>query len=103
MRTESNAYMEQLTNLIISDHELDAIANALNKLMSGTSATSVMLWTKVVKLLPLKEPVQNVMRHHLEPYWLAHSPLLVMLQSYSVKKISALFFSRECMRIFILQ
>lgn len=38
--------MEQLTNLIISDHELDTIANALNKLMSGTSATSVMLLDK---------------------------------------------------------
>ena len=46
MRTESEAYMEQLTNLIISDHELDTIANALNKLMSGTSATSVMLLDK---------------------------------------------------------
>jgi predicted regulator of Ras-like GTPase activity (Roadblock/LC7/MglB family) len=38
--------MEQLTNLIISDHELDTIANALNKLMSDTSATSVMLLDK---------------------------------------------------------
>ena len=46
MRTESDAYMEQLSNLIISDHELDTIANALNKLMSGTSATSVMLLDK---------------------------------------------------------
>jgi predicted regulator of Ras-like GTPase activity (Roadblock/LC7/MglB family) len=46
MRTESDAYMEQLTNLIISDHELDTIANALNKLMSDTSATSVMLLDK---------------------------------------------------------
>jgi predicted regulator of Ras-like GTPase activity (Roadblock/LC7/MglB family) len=46
MRTESDAYMEQLTNLIISDHELDTIANALNKLMSGTSASSVMLLDK---------------------------------------------------------
>ena len=46
MRTESEAYMEQLTNLIISDHELDTITNALNKLMSDTSATSVMLLDK---------------------------------------------------------
>src|SRR5438309_3498667 len=46
MRTESDAYMEQLTNLIISDHELDTIANALNKLMNDTSATSVMLIDK---------------------------------------------------------
>ena len=38
--------MEQLTNLIISDHELETIANALNKLMSCTSATSVMLMDK---------------------------------------------------------
>jgi len=38
--------MEQLTNLIISDHELDTIANSLVKLMSGTSATSVMLLDK---------------------------------------------------------
>jgi predicted regulator of Ras-like GTPase activity (Roadblock/LC7/MglB family) len=38
--------MEQLTNLIISDHELDTIANTLNKLMSDTSATSVMLLDK---------------------------------------------------------
>src|SRR5258707_10737101 len=37
------AYMEQLTNLIISDHELTAIATALNKLMNDTSAPSVML------------------------------------------------------------
>ena len=46
MRTESDSYMEQLTNLIISDHELDTITNALNKLMSDTSATSVMLLDK---------------------------------------------------------
>lgn len=46
MRTESDAYMEQLSNLIISDHELDTITNALNKLMSDTSATSVMLLDK---------------------------------------------------------
>src|SRR6266699_7073962 len=46
MRTESDAYMEQLTNLIISDHELDTITNALKKLMSDTSATSVMLLDK---------------------------------------------------------
>ncbi len=38
--------MEQLTNLIISDHELDTIADSLTKLMSGTSATSVMLLDK---------------------------------------------------------
>ncbi len=46
MRTESDPYMEQLTNLIISDNELDTIANSLNKLMSDTSATSVMLLDK---------------------------------------------------------
>jgi predicted regulator of Ras-like GTPase activity (Roadblock/LC7/MglB family) len=38
--------MEQLTNLIISDHELDTISHALNKLMNDTSATSVMLLDK---------------------------------------------------------
>jgi predicted regulator of Ras-like GTPase activity (Roadblock/LC7/MglB family) len=38
--------MEQLTNLIISDHELDTITDALKKLMSDTSATSVMLLDK---------------------------------------------------------
>jgi predicted regulator of Ras-like GTPase activity (Roadblock/LC7/MglB family) len=38
--------MEQLTNLIISDHELDSITDALKKLMSDTSATSVMLLDK---------------------------------------------------------
>jgi len=46
MCTEGEAYMEQLTNLIISDHELDTITNALNKLMNDTSATSVMLLDK---------------------------------------------------------
>ena len=46
MFTEGEAFMEQLTNLIISDHELDTITNALNKLMSDTSATSVMLLDK---------------------------------------------------------
>jgi predicted regulator of Ras-like GTPase activity (Roadblock/LC7/MglB family) len=38
--------MEQLTNLIISDHELASISTALNKLMNDTSATSVMLLDK---------------------------------------------------------
>ncbi len=38
--------MEQLTNLIISDHELDTITSTLNKLMNETSATSVMLLDK---------------------------------------------------------
>jgi predicted regulator of Ras-like GTPase activity (Roadblock/LC7/MglB family) len=46
MCTEGDAYMEQLTNLIISDHELDTITDALKKLMSDTSATSVMLLDK---------------------------------------------------------
>ena len=38
--------MEQLTNLIISDHELGVISTALNKLMNDTNATSVMLIDK---------------------------------------------------------
>jgi predicted regulator of Ras-like GTPase activity (Roadblock/LC7/MglB family) len=38
--------MEQLTNLIISDHELDTITTALHKLINDTSATSVMLLDK---------------------------------------------------------
>jgi predicted regulator of Ras-like GTPase activity (Roadblock/LC7/MglB family) len=38
--------MEQLTNLIISDHELGTITHALQKLMNDTSATSVMLLDK---------------------------------------------------------
>ncbi|MBA2284445.1 MAG: roadblock/LC7 domain-containing protein [Ktedonobacteraceae bacterium] len=38
--------MEQLTNLVISDRELTTITTALNKLMSDTSATSVMLLDK---------------------------------------------------------
>src|SRR6266496_4463194 len=46
MCTEGDAYMEQLTNIIISDHELDIITNVLHKLMSDTSATSVMLLDK---------------------------------------------------------
>src|SRR5713101_1653116 len=38
--------MEQLTNLIISDRELDAISSTLTKLMHDTSAASVMLIDK---------------------------------------------------------
>jgi predicted regulator of Ras-like GTPase activity (Roadblock/LC7/MglB family) len=38
--------MEQLTNLIISDHEIGVISTALNKLMNDTNATSVMLIDK---------------------------------------------------------
>ncbi|MEO7020247.1 MAG: roadblock/LC7 domain-containing protein [Ktedonobacteraceae bacterium] len=38
--------MEQLTNLIISDRELTTISATLSKLMSDTSATSVMLLDK---------------------------------------------------------
>ena len=44
--TEDGAYMEQLTNLIISERELAIIAIALNKLMNDTGATSVMLLDK---------------------------------------------------------
>src|SRR5215470_16357496 len=44
--TEGSAYVEQLTNLIISDRELAIITTALNKLMHDTSATSVMLIDK---------------------------------------------------------
>jgi len=51
MCTEGDAYMEQLTNLIISDHELDTITDALKKLMSDTSATSVMLLDKSGKVI----------------------------------------------------
>lgn len=39
-------YMEQLTNLIISDRELTIIKSLLSKLMSDTSASSVMLLDK---------------------------------------------------------
>src|SRR5579863_8853198 len=45
-RTGGSAYMEQLTNLIISDRELTFITTALNKLMNDTNATSVMLIDK---------------------------------------------------------
>lgn len=38
--------MEQLTNLVISDRELDLISSTLTKLMNDTSATSVMLIDK---------------------------------------------------------
>mgnify|MGYP002401881095 CR=1 FL=1 len=38
--------MEQLTNLIISDHELALISTVLYKLMNDTSASSVMLLDK---------------------------------------------------------
>jgi predicted regulator of Ras-like GTPase activity (Roadblock/LC7/MglB family) len=38
--------MEQLTNLIISDRELAIISTSLHKLMTDTSATSVMLLDK---------------------------------------------------------
>lgn len=38
--------MEQLTNLIISDRELAIISTTLSKLMSDTSATSVLLLDK---------------------------------------------------------
>ncbi len=38
--------MEQLTNLVISDRELTTITASLNKLMSDTNATSVMLIDK---------------------------------------------------------
>ena len=38
--------MEQLTNLVISDRELATITTSLNKLMSDTNATSVMLIDK---------------------------------------------------------
>src|SRR5207302_1585635 len=44
--TEDSAYMEQLTNLVISDRELAIISTALNKLMNDTNATSVMLIDK---------------------------------------------------------
>src|SRR5216684_6859081 len=44
--TEGSAYMEQLTNLIISDRELAIISTALNKLVLDTSASSVMLIDK---------------------------------------------------------
>lgn len=46
MYTEGNAYMEQLTNLIIADRELTLISTGLNKLMTDTNATSVMLIDK---------------------------------------------------------
>lgn len=39
-------YMEQLTNLIISDRELTIITTLLTRLMSDTSASSVMLLDK---------------------------------------------------------
>ena len=39
-------YMEQLTNLIISDRELTIISTLLTRLMSDTSASSVMLLDK---------------------------------------------------------
>lgn len=46
VHTEASGYVEQLTNLVISDHELGIIMTALSKLMRDTSATSVMLIDK---------------------------------------------------------
>src|SRR5579863_5998618 len=44
--TEGGASMEQLTNLVISDRELSAIAALLAKLTNDTNATSAMLIDK---------------------------------------------------------
>jgi predicted regulator of Ras-like GTPase activity (Roadblock/LC7/MglB family) len=44
--TEGVAYMEQLTNLVISDRELTTISSLLIKLMNDTNATSTMLIDK---------------------------------------------------------
>jgi predicted regulator of Ras-like GTPase activity (Roadblock/LC7/MglB family) len=44
--TEGGAFMEQLTNLIISDRELATISTLLSKLMNDTNATSTMLIDK---------------------------------------------------------
>ena len=44
--TEGGAFMEQLTNLIISDRELTTISALLTKLMNDTNATSTMLLDK---------------------------------------------------------
>src|SRR6266567_4402168 len=44
--TEGGAFMEQLTNLIISDRELTSISSLLTKLMNDTNATSTMLLDK---------------------------------------------------------
>ena len=44
--TEGVAYMEQLTNLVISDRELTTISSLLTKLMNDTNATSTMLIDK---------------------------------------------------------
>jgi predicted regulator of Ras-like GTPase activity (Roadblock/LC7/MglB family) len=48
--------MEQLTNLIISDRELDTITSTLNKLMNETSATSVMLLDKSGQVISTQGP-----------------------------------------------
>lgn len=44
--TEGGSFMEQLTNLIISDKELAAISTVLTKLMNDTNATSALLIDK---------------------------------------------------------
>jgi len=44
--TEGVAYMEQLTNLVISDRELTSISSLLTKLINDTNATSTMLIDK---------------------------------------------------------
>src|SRR5947209_13871344 len=44
--TEGGAFMEQLTNLVISDRELTAISALLTKLTNDTNATSAMLIDK---------------------------------------------------------
>jgi predicted regulator of Ras-like GTPase activity (Roadblock/LC7/MglB family) len=44
--TEGVTYMEQLTNLVISDRELTTISSLLTKLMNDTNATSTMLIDK---------------------------------------------------------
>jgi len=54
--TEGSAYMEQLTNLIISDRELAMISTALNKLVQDTSASSVMLIDKSGQVIATQGP-----------------------------------------------
>lgn len=47
--------MEQLTNLVISDHELAFITTALSKLMRDTSATSVLLIDKSGQIIATQD------------------------------------------------
>jgi hypothetical protein len=93
--------MEQLTNLVISDRELNTIASVLTKLMHDTNATSAMLIDKSGQVVSTQGSETRRNATTLGALLAGVFSSSREVASCSTRKIFATFSSRVCRKVSI--